>query len=256
MTTAALQERGLSLLLHVGKPREDAGRTPYKVKSELGREYDLIIGGEKLRTESKIVSINPVRRLQSAATLDAAVEGIALSAFGFSGQKCSAGSCAIVDARMCDSFLERLIDRVRQIKAGDPSKNFYAGPVINERARRRVLDCIEIGKKEARLVLGGNSIETSEQGYYVAPTIFADVTRTARIAQEEIFGPVLAVIKAHDYDDALNIANDTEYGLTGAVYSLSQEKLDRTREEFHVGNLYFNRKCTGAMDRSASFRRL
>ena len=179
--------------------------------------------------------------------LDAAVEGVALSAFGFSGQKCSAASRAIVDASIYDDFLQRLTKRVAQISAGDPAENFYAGPVVNERALKRVLEYIEIGKREGRLVLGGHAIETKEHGYYIAPTLFADVAPTARIAQEEIFGPVLAVIKALDYDDALAIANGTEYGLTGAVYSSSQEKLDRAQEEFHVGNLYFNRKCTGAM---------
>jgi 1-pyrroline-5-carboxylate dehydrogenase len=179
--------------------------------------------------------------------LEAAVEGVALSAFGFSGQKCSAGSRAIVDASIYDIFLQRLTERVAQIGIGDPAVNFFAGPVINERARQRVLDYIEIGKKEGRLVLGGRAIETKERGYYISPTIFADVAPMAHIAQEEIFGPVLAVIKARDFDDALTIANGTEYGLTGAVYSSSQEKLDRAREEFHVGNLYFNRKCTGAM---------
>jgi len=171
--------------------------------------------------------------------LDAAVEGVAQSAFGFNGQKCSAGSRAIVDAS--------LTDRVAKIKIGDPAENFFAGPVINERAYQRVLDYIEVGKKEARLVVGGYAVESLEKGYYIVPTIFADVPPTARIAQEEIFGPVLTVIMARDYDDALAIANSTEYGLTGAVYSSSQEKLERARDEFHVGNLYFNRKCTGAM---------
>jgi len=179
--------------------------------------------------------------------LDGAVEGVALSAFGFNGQKCSAGSRAIVDASIYDAFLQRLADRVAQIKVGDPATNFFAGPVINERAYQRVLDYIEIGKKEGRFVTGGHAIETKDRGYYIAPTIFADVSPMARIAQEEIFGPVLTVIRARDYDDALAIANGTEYGLTGAVYSSSQEKLDQAREEFHVGNLYFNRKCTGAM---------
>ena len=179
--------------------------------------------------------------------LDAAVEGVALSAFAFSGQKCSAASRAIVDASIYDVFLQHLIERVAQIEVGDPAANVYAGPVINARAHQRLLDYIKIGKTEGRLVLGGHAIETKEHGYYIAPTIFANVAPTARIAQEEIFGPLLAVIKARDFDDALTIANGTEYGLTGAVYSSSQQKLDRAREEFHVGNLYFNRKCTGAM---------
>jgi 1-pyrroline-5-carboxylate dehydrogenase len=179
--------------------------------------------------------------------IDAAVEGVTQSAFGYNGQKCSACSRAIVDARVYDSFVEKLVERVRRIEVGDPAENCAAGPVINERAQRRILDSIEEGKKEGRLLLGGEAIDTREGGYYIQPTVIGDVAPTARIAQEEIFGPVLAVIKARDYDHALAIANNTEYGLTGAVYSASNERLDRARAEFHVGNLYFNRKCTGAM---------
>lgn len=179
--------------------------------------------------------------------LDAAVEGVAVSAFGFNGQKCSACSRAIVDASIYDAFCERLQARVAKIATGDPVKNFYSGPVISEKAYRKVLGYIEIGKGEGRVLNGGKAIETPEGGYYIAPTVIADVAPTARIALEEIFGPVLAVIKSQSFDDALAIANNTEYGLTGALYSGSQEKLDRAREEFHAGNLYFNRKCTGAM---------
>jgi 1-pyrroline-5-carboxylate dehydrogenase len=114
-------------------------------------------------------------------------------------------------------------------------------------AYKRVLDAIAIGKGEGRLLIGGEAVETAEKGYYIAPTVFADVAPTARLAQEEVFGPVLAVIKSTSFDEALAIANGTEYGLTGAVYSNSQETLERAAEEFAVGNLYFNRKCTGAM---------
>lgn len=178
--------------------------------------------------------------------LDSAVEGVVTSAFGFSGQKCSACSRAIVDEVVYDAFVHRLVERVGSIRQGDPAKNFYSGPVISATALRRVLDYIEIGKTEGKLLTGGEEVHL-EGGYYVAPTIFADVAPTARIAQEEIFGPVLAVIKAKHFDDAIAIANNTEYGLTGAVYASSTEKLDQAREEFHVGNLYLNRKCTGAM---------
>jgi 1-pyrroline-5-carboxylate dehydrogenase len=136
---------------------------------------------------------------------------------------------------------------VAKIKVGDPAENFAAGPVINERAYTRVLDYIAIGKGEGRLLAGGEAVKTETGGYYVAPTVIADVSPTAKIAQEEIFGPVLAVIKSNGLDDALAIANNTEYGLTGAIYSSSREKLERAREEFNVGNLYLNRKCTGAM---------
>jgi 1-pyrroline-5-carboxylate dehydrogenase len=185
--------------------------------------------------------------VDSDSNLDAAVEGVVASAFGFNGQKCSACSRVIVDASIYDIFCDRLQARVAAIKTGDPAENIYTGPVISERSYKKILGYIEIGKTEGRLLNGGHAIETPEGGYYIAPTVIADVAPTARIAQEEIFGPVLAVIKSTSFDEALAIANNTEYGLTGAIYSSSREKLDRAREEFHVGNLYLNRKCTGAM---------
>jgi 1-pyrroline-5-carboxylate dehydrogenase len=181
------------------------------------------------------------------ANLDAAVEGVAQSAFGFQGQKCSACSRAIIDEKIYDVFLERLKDRVNRISVGDPVENKPMGPVINEGAMKSILNYIEIGKKEGRLINGGGPAKDAGDGYYIQPTVFADVLPTARIAQEEIFGPVLAIIKARNYSDALEIANNTEFGLTGAVYSTSRDKLERARHEFHAGNLYFNRKCTGAM---------
>jgi len=177
--------------------------------------------------------------------LDKAVEGVAVSAFGYQGQKCSACSRAIVDAAVYDRFVEKLAARVKSIKVGasdDPTN--YLGPVINQGARKSILDYIETGKREGRLVAGG---EAPEGGYFVAPTVIADVAPTARIFQEEIFGPVLAVTKARDFEHALELANDTQYGLTGALYSNNAKHLSEARERFHVGNLYFNRKCTGAM---------
>jgi 1-pyrroline-5-carboxylate dehydrogenase len=185
--------------------------------------------------------------VEADADLDAALDGVVASAFGFNGQKCSACSRAIVAADVYDVFCDRLQERVAKIKTGDPAKNIYTGPVISEKAYRKVLDYIEIGKKEGTVLNGGRAIETPEGGYYIAPTVIADVAPKARISLEEIFGPVLAIIKSHSFDDALAIANNTEYGLTGAIYTSSREKLDRAREEFNVGNLYFNRKCTGAM---------
>jgi 1-pyrroline-5-carboxylate dehydrogenase len=185
--------------------------------------------------------------VEADCDLDAALDGVVASAFGFNGQKCSACSRAIVAADVYDVFCDRLQERVAKIKTGDPAENVYTGPVISEKSYRKVLDYIEIGKKEGTVLNGGHAIETPEGGYYIAPTVIADVAPTARIALEEIFGPVLAVIKSHSFDDALAIANNTEYGLTGAIYTSSREKLDRAREEFNVGNLYFNRKCTGAM---------
>ncbi|HEX4037050.1 MAG TPA: L-glutamate gamma-semialdehyde dehydrogenase [Acidobacteriaceae bacterium] len=185
--------------------------------------------------------------VSSDADFDAAVDGVIASAFGFSGQKCSACSRVIVEDAIYDAFLDRLRERAEALTVGDPVENPNMGPVVNEGALRTILDYIEIGKKEGRLVAGGKPVETPEKGYFVQPTIIADIAPTARIAQEEIFGPVLAVIRARDFDHALDIANNTEFGLTGAVYSTDRVKLDRARREFNVGNLYFNRKCTGAM---------
>lgn len=183
----------------------------------------------------------------SDADLDAAIEGVVTSAFGFSGQKCSACSRAIVEAPLYDVFLERLRERVAKLTVGDPAANHNLGPVINETAFKSMLGYIEIGKREGRLIAGGHAPATLGGGYYVEPTVFADVAPDAVIARQEIFGPVLAVIKAGSFEECLAIANDTEYGLTGAVYTSSRERIDRARMEFHVGNLYFNRKCTGAM---------
>ncbi len=181
------------------------------------------------------------------ADIDAAVEGVALSAFGFNGQKCSACSRAIVEDVIYDSFIERLEERLRSIKVGDPAENVYMGPVINPVAVDRILSYIELGKREGRLIAGGERVTHPDGGYYIAPTVFADVAPNARIAQEEIFGPVLAVIRVKDYDEALAVANNTEYGLTGSVYSEDRGKLALARQAFQVGNLYFNRKSTGAM---------
>ncbi len=181
------------------------------------------------------------------ANLDAAVEGTAQAAFGFQGQKCSACSRVIVDEKIYDVFLERLKARVNSIVIGDPAENKPMGPVVNERAMKTILNYIEIGKKEGRLIAGGAAAIGAGEGYYIQPTVFADIAPTAQLAQEEIFGPVLAVIKSRNFEDALQIANNTEFGLTGAVYSTSRDKLELARQEFHVGNLYFNRKCTGAM---------
>ncbi|HUK87035.1 MAG TPA: L-glutamate gamma-semialdehyde dehydrogenase [Terriglobales bacterium] len=181
------------------------------------------------------------------ANLDAAVEGVAASAFGFQGQKCSACSRAIVDEKIYDLFLERLKQRVAKITVGDPIENPGMGPVVNEAAMKSILEYIEIGKKEGRLITGGGRDTRAGDGFFLQPTVIADVPPKARLEQEEIFGPVLAVIKARNFDHALEIANDTEFGLTGAVYTSSREKIERAMRDFHTGNLYINRKCTGAM---------
>ena len=192
--------------------------------------------------------------VDSECDLDAAVQGVLVSAFGFQGQKCSACSRAIVDERVYDEFLEKLKAKTEAIKVGpceDPDN--YMGPVINEAARKKILDYIEIGQGEGRLITGGKAIESASGGFFIEPTIIADVDRSARIFQEEIFGPVLAVTKARDFDHALELVNDTEYGLTGSLYTKNRAKIDRAKAEFHVGNLYFNRKSTGAMVASHPF---
>ncbi len=181
------------------------------------------------------------------ADLDAAVEGVVASAFGFSGQKCSACSRAIVEAPIYDVFVERLRERVAALTVGDPVENPSMGPVINKAALESMMNYVAIGSKEGKLVAGGNAPETADGGYFLEPTVIADVAPDATIAQEEIFGPVLAVIRVENFEEGLRVANNTQYGLTGAIYSSSRERLDRARREFHAGNLYLNRKCTGAM---------
>ena len=181
------------------------------------------------------------------ADLDEAATGVVQSAFGFQGQKCSACSRAIIDERIYDAMLDKIAERTAKIKLADPSdSSTNMSAVINEKAFKTINSYIEKGKSEGgRVLIGGGS--DGEQGFFIEPTVIADVKPGDTIEQEEIFGPVLAVIKAQNYDHALDIANDTQFGLTGAVYSKDEAKLDRARKEFHVGNLYLNRKCTGAL---------
>jgi len=181
------------------------------------------------------------------ADLDSAVEGVAQAAFGFQGQKCSACSRAIIDERIYDKFLQRLKARVERIGIGDPSTNANMGPVINEGSLKSILNYIEIGKREGRLITGGVRANDAGEGYFIQPTVIADIQPKSKLEQEEIFGPVLAVIKSRNFEHGLEIANDTEFGLTGAVYTGSREKIEVAKREFHVGNLYINRKCTGAI---------
>ena len=181
------------------------------------------------------------------ADVDAAADGVVAAAFGFSGQKCSACSRAIVEAPIYEMFVERVRERVAQWTVGDPAKNSSMGPVINKGSLESILGYIETGRKEGRVVAGGKAVENADGGYLIEPTVIADVAPTATIAQEEIFGPVLAIIKVDSFEEGLAVANNTEYGLTGALYTDDRERLAVARREFHVGNLYFNRKCTGAM---------
>lgn len=181
------------------------------------------------------------------ADIDAAVDSVVASAFGYSGQKCSACSRAIVEASIYEVFLERIQQRVAQLTVGDPAGNPSLGPVVNKAALDSILAYIETGKKEGRLISGGKAVQTPGGGYFLEPTVIADVAPNSTLAQEEIFGPVLAVIRVDNFEEGLRVANNTEYGLTGSLYTSDRSRIDYARREYHVGNLYFNRKCTGAM---------
>jgi len=183
--------------------------------------------------------------VDETADLEAAATGIVSSAFGFQGQKCSAGSRAIVVEQVYDEVLQKVIEKTKKLTLGDVTQQgTYMGPVVDENALQKITDYIEVGKQEGRLVVGGGH---HGPGYFIEPTIIADVDPQAQIAQEEIFGPVLAFIKARDFDEALHIANGTEFGLTGSLYTHDAQHIAQAEEEFHVGNLYFNRKSTGAL---------
>jgi len=181
------------------------------------------------------------------ADLDAAVAGVTAAAFGYSGQKCSACSRAIVDERIYEKFVERMKEAAAHLSVGPADENPGLGPVISDGARNSILGYVEQAVAEGgRLVTGGKAVE-GKSGYFVEPTVVSEVKPGDTLEQREVFGPVLAVIRCRDFDEGLAIANDTEYGLTGSVYTNSEERMERARREFHVGNLYINRKCTGAM---------
>lgn len=180
------------------------------------------------------------------ADLELAAQSIVASAFGFSGQKCSACSRAVIVEDVYDDVLERVVALTKQLIVGDPSRyGTYMGPVNDEGAFQKIMSYIEIGKQEGKLMTGGEG--DNSKGWFIQPTIFADVAEDARIMKEEIFGPVVAFCKAKDFNHAVEIANNTEYGLTGAVISNNRQHIEKAREDFHVGNLYFNRGCTGAI---------
>ncbi|MGD9402140.1 MAG: aldehyde dehydrogenase family protein, partial [bacterium] len=184
--------------------------------------------------------------VDSDTNLDDAVDGVLRSAYGFQGQKCSACSRAIVVSSVYKKFIDKLVPKVEALKVGPPQDfGNYMGPVVNEGAAKSIMNYIKIGKTEGRLAAGGNRL--SRKGYFIRPTVIKDVKPHAVISQEEIFGPVLAVIKARNFDHALEIANNTEYGLTGAVYTRNSSKINKAKQVFHVGNLYINRGCTGAL---------
>ena len=184
--------------------------------------------------------------IDADADLDEAVLGALYSAFGYQGQKCSALSRLIVHADCYDRFVERLVEATSNIKVGFPEEPAtIVGPVVDREAHERIKKYVEIGKSEARLAFEGTV--PAGDGYFVAPTIFAEVPPTARVAKEEIFGPVLAVLKARNLDEAIQFANDTEFALTGGLYSRSPANIERVKRELVVGNLYINRTITGAI---------
>jgi RHH-type proline utilization regulon transcriptional repressor/proline dehydrogenase/delta 1-pyrroline-5-carboxylate dehydrogenase len=182
------------------------------------------------------------------ADLDEAIHGVVWSAFGYAGQKCSACSRVIVPEALYEPFVARLVEATRSLKVAPAEEPGCAVPaVIDDEARGRILNAIEKGKKEGRLVYAGDVGSLADEGCYVGPHIFADVDPQAEIAQEEIFGPVLAVLKCRDLTHALEIANGTKYALTGGLFSRSPQHIARVKREFRVGNLYINRKITGAL---------
>jgi 1-pyrroline-5-carboxylate dehydrogenase len=185
--------------------------------------------------------------VDASADLDAAIEGIVTSAFGFSGQKCSACSRVLVDASVAKYVTNGVVERTKRLVTVGSSVEgkSLTGAVVDKQQYDSIMRYIEVGQSEGREVYRGEIPDAN--GYYVPPTIFADVPPTARIACEEIFGPVLAIVPVESFDAALEAANDSDYGLTGSVYARDRAKLERARDEFDVGNLYLNRKCTGAM---------
>lgn len=183
--------------------------------------------------------------VDETANLEEAAKSIVSSAFSFQGQKCSAGSRAIIVESVYDELVEKVVELTNELEMGQGEENYYVGPVIDEAAFKRITEYIEIGKDEGELVAGGTADDS--EGYFIRPTIIKDVDPKARIMQEEIFGPVLAITRAKDYKEAIDIYNNTEYGLTGAFFSQDDDRIDYATREMHCGNLYVNRNCTGAL---------
>ncbi len=184
--------------------------------------------------------------VDDTADLDAAAADVVAGAFGYQGQKCSAASRLIVFDAVHDELVDRVVTRAAALSIGPAPENHPIGPVISATQRHMILEEIDRGKAEGRLVMGGRAVDR-DGGYYIEPTVFVDVAPEARLAQHEIFGPVLSVLRVADFDEALAVANGTEYGLTGGVYSRDERRIARARAEFRVGNLYINRKITGAL---------
>ena len=180
------------------------------------------------------------------AVFDFAVSQVVASAFGFQGQKCSACSRAIIHRRLYRRFVDALAAHTEKLTVG-PTRDhrMYMGPVSSERQMKTVTDYIKLGKREARLVAGGTW--DGKKGNFVRPTVFKDVRPSHRLFKEEIFGPVLSVIEAKDFEHAIQLANDSEYGLTGSYFGRDRYRIAEAKQRLHCGNLYINRKCTGAL---------
>ena len=184
--------------------------------------------------------------VDAEADLELAAQSIVSGAFGFAGQKCSACSRAVIVEDVYDQVLNRVVELTKELTVGDPTEQAtFVGPVNDNNAFKKIMEYIEIGKGEGKLMAGGEG--DNSKGYFIKPTVIADLAPKSRIMQEEIFGPVVGFTKAKNFDEAIEIANNTEYGLTGAVITTNRAHLEQAREDFHVGNLYFNRSCTGAI---------
>lgn len=184
--------------------------------------------------------------VDESADLAAAAQAAVVSAFGFQGQKCSACSRLIVVEDVYDEVLERVVTGTAELPVGPAEDDYRVNAVISAAQHRMILEEIDKGRDQAKLVHGGEPVDL-DGGYYITPTVFSDVPPDSRLGQHEIFGPVLSVIRAADYDQALTIANGTEYGLTGGVFTGRRDRVEQARRDFHVGNLYINRKITGAL---------
>lgn len=183
--------------------------------------------------------------VDETADVEAAASAIVASAFAFQGQKCSAGSRAIIHEAVYNEVVNKVVAKAKALTVGPTEKNYDLGPVIDRKAFDKISSYIEIGKSEAKLLLGGECDDS--EGYFVQPTVFSDADAHARIMQEEIFGPVLGITKVSSFEEGIRVFNDTEYGLTGAVFTRLRERLEYARQHMMCGNLYFNRKCTGSL---------
>lgn len=183
--------------------------------------------------------------VDETADLDAAALGIVQSAFGYQGQKCSACSRVVVVESVHDDLIERVLHRAKALTIDAAENNPDLGPLCNQAQLRKVQHYFEIGRTEGRVLVGGDAPQ--RPGYFFNPTLITDVDENARIAQEEVFGPFVGVIPARNFEAGLEVVNNTQYGLTGALFSRDRERIAKAKREFHVGNLYFNRKCTGAL---------